>query len=248
MFLLSVRVLIAVFCIIGLTCTVDAATEKQNIYIVAEDLPPFSTGHRVEGAYARDQNLVRQIFKEIGFNTKIAFLPWKRALREIKEGRAAGILSCSQTQERAKYMYFRTPTSHFTNGFFYLADRNLPHPQTLEDVKTYDVASIEGHANLAQLRNAGLEPLTANDTKSALLMLEAGRFDYLYLNREITMAYLQKNGLAERILFSPVSSEDVFFCFNKKYPQIEQIMDSFEKKLHELRANGTLHTLQAKYK
>lgn len=248
MFLFSIRILLIAFCIVGLTRAVKAKTEKQEIYIVAEDFPPFSTIRPIEGVYARDHDLVRQIFNEIGFDTNIAFLPWKRALREIKEGKAAGILSCSQTQERTQYMYFRTPTSHFTNGFFYLAERNLPHPQTLEDVKTYDVASIEGHANLAQLRNAGLEPLTANDTKSALLMLEAGRFDYLYLNREITMAYLQKNGLAERILFSPVSSEDVFFCFNKKYPQIEQIMDSFEKKLHELRANGTLHTLQAKYK
>ncbi len=248
MFLLSIRIFIAFFCIIGLARTVEARAESPKIYIVAEDFPPFSTARPVEGAYARDYDLVRLIFKEIGFDTDIAFLPWKRALRDIKEGRAAGILSCSQTQEREKYMYFRTPTSHFINGFFYLADRNLPHPQTFEDVNSYDVASIEGHANLTQLRNAGLKPVTANDTKSALLMLEAGRFDYLYLNREITMAHLQKSDLAERILFSPVSSEDVFFCFSKQYPQIEKIMELFEKKLHELQKKGTLHTLQAKYK
>ncbi|GGF60683.1 hypothetical protein GCM10011332_13080 [Terasakiella brassicae] len=248
MFLFSIRVLIAAFCIIGLAHASESMADQQKIYIVAEDFPPFDTTRPVEGAYAQDYDLVRRVFKEIGFDANITFLPWKRALRDIKEGRAAGILSCSQTQERAKYMYFRTPTSHFTNGFFYLADRNLPRPQTFEDVNSYDVASIEGHANMTQLRNAGLEPLTANDTKSALLMLEAGRFDYLYLNREITMAHLRKSGLAKRILFSPVSSEDVFFCFSKQYPHIEKIMDLFEQKLHEFRTKGTLHALQAKYK
>jgi len=247
MFLFSIQTLIAFFCTIGLMHTSEAVAAQQQIYIVAEDFPPFGTSRPGEGAYARDYDLVRRIFKEIGFDANIAFLPWKRALRDIKEGRAAGILSCSRTQERAKYMYFRTPTSHFTNGFFYLADRGLPKPQTFKDVTSYDVASIEGHANLTQLRNAGLEPLTANDTKSALLMLEAGRFDYLYLNHEITMTHLRKSELAARVLFSPISSEDVFFCFSKQYPQIEKIMDSFEKKLHDFRTKGTLQPLQATY-
>ncbi|WP_419797129.1 MAG: substrate-binding periplasmic protein [Terasakiella sp.] len=221
---------------------------QQKIYIVAEDSSPYETSYPLEGAYARDYDLVRRIFNEIGFEIDIAFLPWKRALRDIKEGRAAGILSCSKTQERARYMYFRTPTSHFTNGFFYLANRNLPAPQTFKDVNNYDIASIEGHANMVRLRDAGLNPLVANDTKSALLMLEAGRFDYLYLNRETTMAHLRKSGLADRVLFSPISSEDVFFCFSKQYPQVEQIMDSFEKKLNEFRTKETLQTLQAKHK
>lgn len=248
MFRLPVILLVTALCTAGLTRVVEAKTSSSNLYIVAEDFPPYGASQSLMKLYAYDYELVQRIFKELGFATRIAFLPWKRAMRDVQDLKAVGILSCAQTNERAKYLYFRTPINRYTNGFFSRRDRKLPPPQTLNDVKHYDIASVKGHTGMQQLRAAGLNPLVANDAKSALLMLEAGRFEYLYLNRELTFHEIQHRGLDALFTFTPIAVEDTYFCFNKHYPDIQEIMNGFEEKLQQFRKDGTLKSIQAKYK
>jgi len=223
-------------------------TNRQTLYIVSEDFPPLKMAQAENGLHGYDYDLVTRIFDELGFKTDIYFLPWPRALDDIKKGSALGALSCAYTEERAKLMHFRTPLGQFTTGFFAKAQSDLPAPESLKSVKGYDVGAVKGRASMDSLKSTGLNPLPANDPTSALRMLEAERFDYLYLNQETGQFKARQHKMEEQFVFHPIAKQDVYFCFNKRYPGVEDIMDAFEQKLTQFQKDGTYQAIRAKYR
>lgn len=223
-------------------------TGRQTLYIVSDDFPPLKMAEPENGLHGYDYELVTRIFDELGFDTDIYFLPWPRALDDIKKGSALGALSCAYTDKRAKLMHFGTPLSQFTTGFFAKAGHDLPVPKTLTSVKGYDIGAVKGRPAMHELKAAGLDPLPAHDPSSALRMLQAGRFDYLYLNQETGRFKARKQKLDDQLVFYPIAKQDVYFCFNKRYPGVKDIMKAFEQKLAQFKKAGTDRIIRGKYR
>ncbi|WP_419905461.1 substrate-binding periplasmic protein [Kiloniella sp.] len=225
-----------------------AAQEKGELYIVTEDYPPYEMLEPQNGLRGFDYEVVTEVFKRMGYASKIEFLPWNRALMNARKGQTVGILTCAYLKEREDFILFSDPISSFTNGYFVRSDFTGPVPHSIEDVVGYKVASIKGYESLQVLKNAGLRPLEVSDTKSAIRTLLAGRFDYLNVAEETTAFVIKNMGLSGKFIFHPLATKSFHFCFSKRYPNVENIREDFNKALAHIRSTGLYDKIHAKYR
>lgn len=224
------------------------AQERGNLYIVTEDYPPYEMAEPVDGLQGLDYEVVTEVFETLGYTPKISFLPWKRALREAQLGRTLGILTCAYKKDREDFIVFSDPISEFTNGFYTRKDFSGPKPETIEDVRNERVASISAYESLSILQSLGLNPIEVQTTKNAILMLDAKRFDYLYVNGESTDFTIKQVGLADKFDFYPIKKKNFYFCFSKKFPGVKKIIKEFRHALITLKESGKFESIHAKYR
>ncbi len=223
------------------------AQNKVVLPIATEHYPPYEMLEAVDGLKGFDYEVLVEIFTRLGYKLKIEFLPWKRALAYTQRGTTLGILTCAYTKEREDYIIYSNPISKRTTGYYVRKGFKGPTPLTIADVKGQRVASVSAYASLNALIEVGIMPIGANDTKSAISMLQRNRFDYLYLNRQSTDFIINQLGLSNLFTFHPINHKEFFFCFSKKYKGVSQLITSFNKMLETLRKDGTYKKIHDKY-
>lgn len=73
-----------------------------------ENFAPFN--YEVDGAVSgATADVVRRIYNEIKITCSLKLLPWRRTLREVKNGKAHAIFSIGWNEERTKWLYFSPP-------------------------------------------------------------------------------------------------------------------------------------------
>jgi len=237
--------------VIAIAITTQAwadSVKQKTLHIVTENFPPFMIAKPVNGLHGFDYEVVKIVFERLGYDTNITFLPWKRALRDAEYGAVLGVFSCAYTSDRDKFLHIRSYLSTATNGFYKIADRKLPDPTSFEKVQGHTIASVAGYESFDALKRKGFSPLEAKDTRSAIMMLAARRFDYLYMTKEGADFEIKRQGLKDVFSFQPIVEKDFFFCFSKKYPNVEKIMIEFETELRKVRADGTYEAIHARYR
>ncbi len=223
------------------------AQESKRIHIVTEHYPPYEMEQAIEGLRGFDYEVAREAFKRMGYTPKIEFLPWKRALEMTRTGQVAGVLTCAYTKERAEFMIFSDPLSSFTNAFVVRKEFEGPKPQKIDDVKGFTTGSVKAYESLRALKDAGLNPIEASSSDTALAMLLAKRFDYLYASLERTSFDLKRLKLVGQLEFHPIIKKDFYFCFSKKFPGVETLVEKFNSVLTKMRTEGSLQRIHAKY-
>ena len=233
---------------ISIAGSMSAFANGQKIRIVTEHYPPFEMKEPVNGLRGFDYDVVSEIFKRMGYEPDIVFLPWKRALREAEVGNAVGVLTCVYRDERAQYMSYSDPISEFSSGLFLRKSFKGPRPDTLENIGNYKTASIRNYESFAALKDAGHDPVAVEDVKTGIAMLLAERFDYLYLSKESTLFQIRGSKMVNDLEYHPITTKDFHFCFSKAYPDVEKIRLTFNKELAKLKASGEYRVIHSRYK
>lgn len=221
---------------------------RPEVPIVTEDYPPYEMVEPVNGLRGFDYEVVTETFSRMGYAARIEFLPWSRALLRVRLGEAAGAMTCAHMPERESYILYSDPISSFTSGLFVRWEFDGPSPATLEDLHGQRTASVDSYESLGALRKAGLNPIAAPNPPSAVRMLIAKRFDYLYLSLESTEFVLRDLGLSGRVRFYPIEMQNFHVCFSRTYPGAEALVQDFNKALAAVRADGTYAAIHAKYR
>lgn len=224
------------------------AIADETLVVVTENYPPYEMDPPVNGLRGFDYEVALETFSRMGFQADIRFLPWKRALNEAKQGKAAGILTCAYDDERAKYILFSEPISSFTEGLFVRRGHEGPDIRTLEDVVGQPVASMAGYESLKNLKDIGAEPTEVPTTDVGLLMLRAGRFDYLLAGKETTDFLIREKGMQNQFRFLPLQRENFHLCFSRAFPGVEELVTKFNNSLADLRSDGTYEAIHEKYR
>ncbi|MCW9046280.1 MAG: transporter substrate-binding domain-containing protein [Alphaproteobacteria bacterium] len=240
-------------CLIALIVTLTSsvlvvAHDQGELYIVAENYPPYEMEKPVKGQQGFDYEVAMEVFKRLGFSPRIYFLPWKRALHEAQLGKTVGILTCAYLKKREEFIIFSDPISKFTNGFYIRKNYDGPPPLSFEDVRDQQVGSVTAYESTEALIKKDIIPIEAPNTESAILMLKASRFDYLYANKEVTDYEIKKLELTGLFTFYPIVTKDFYFCFSRKYPGIKKIVKEFKDAMSVIKANGTFDRIHAQYR
>lgn len=225
-----------------------AAADTKSLLIVTENYAPYEMAQPIDGLQGFDYELISEIFKQLNYEIEIKFLPWKRVLNTTKKGKTIGIMTCAYRPEREEFIIFSDPISEFTNGFYMRKGHEGPMPKILEDVRHQSVASIEAYESLKELQALDLHPMVAPTTDAAIKMLDAKRFDYLYVNKQSTDFAIKKMGLEGRFEFHPISRKEFYFCFSKQYDGVKRIVEEFNKTLFNIREIGTYNKIHDKYR
>jgi len=228
-------------------CSILVAEEASLIPISTEDYPPYEMKDSPQGLKGFDYELASEIFSEMGFEPDITFLPWERALRHAKTGTSVGILTCAYIKQREEFILYSDAISNYTDGFITLKNFTGPELKTLEAAKGKSVASIKNYASLQALKDLNIEAVEAPTTEHALKMLQYKRFDYLYVNLEAAMFKAKELGITDQLSVTPINQLNFYFCFSKKWPDIEKLAEQFNAILQQKKADGSYDKIHSKY-
>lgn len=114
------------------TLPAAALSEKPVIDVVTSEYPPYeylSDGEVI----GEDTRIIRRVLSDMGYQANIRILPWARAEKLVRSGRADMLFSLTFSETRDRHYYFTSPISTAQDTFFKRRDRDLDW-QTLDDL------------------------------------------------------------------------------------------------------------------
>ncbi len=239
--------IVAVFCITENLCA-------DTIMIGTDPWCPYNCKDQENEGISIE--VMRKIFEPEGHTVVVRYLPWVRAINYLKDGKITNFTSAAKA-DCPECLYADYPTAIMRNTIFVRKDDNLKwmglnslNGKILGVIKDYTYGDeltdyIKKYADDPErIRTShGEEALSSN-----LKMLVAGRID-LAIDEEAVLLYTAKKlGLADRIKpVHVVSAVPLYLGFSPKDPKGKYYRDLASSRLKEMKENGALDKLYAKY-
>ena len=211
------------------------------------NLPPyeFTIGKEWAGI---DVEVVRKIFKNLGFEIDIEDMSLARVLESIKLGVIDGTFSIPMTDEMEKYMYFSSePISIGIDGFLYrrdrLSEKNLYVPSNLTCGYVYGYAYEDILKGETSLHLASIP-----DNESGVKALLAGRIDVFATNKFVGIYYARIFGKENDVGFFPVFGKDYYYlALSKIDPYHKKIVEDFSTKFEKFKHTREYERILERY-
>jgi polar amino acid transport system substrate-binding protein len=152
--------------VILLACGAKAAWSQDEVLFVDELLPPFSRGEvgkPPEGGMGL--HLVNELFGRMGVEAKIILVPWARALKMVRHGKADGLPFLLERDERKFFLIFTDPVMDGGDALLYNRRRSPDF-------------TWQGYASLKGLTVGMIRDYAYDDTLLESVHKHAGRIEY----------------------------------------------------------------------
>jgi polar amino acid transport system substrate-binding protein len=189
--------------------------------------------------------IVELAFKEMGYQPKIVFRPWKRAYAETREGIFAGSFPYIKSEARLKNFYFSDPIHTMSIRIFVATNSPI---REVEDIQGKRICIPLGYAvskKFKEFLGDDIKKREANpsDLASCLRMIKSGRKDFFIINEINGWMMIQKTFHTKeyfRTLDNVFEEETHHLIVSKSYPGGEQLIVDFNKGLKKLKEKGLL--------
>jgi len=186
----------------------------------------------------------------VGQSVRFKFRPWKRVVHLVKAGKGAGMFSCVHTKEREQYLLFSDPISAVTRSFAVNKEYTGAEIKRFADVSSLKVVVVSGYATEKELANANIAYEAVINDKVALNLLFFRNFDAFYTTKEAMLWKTKEAGNGDKIRFFDIgqSQTNYHLCLGKNWPGVNGLLVSFNEGLAQIKANGVLDAIHAKYR
>lgn len=238
-----------VLCHIMLLFALSGTSFAETLLFVTTDFPPaviIEQGN-IKGT---DTDVVREICRVLGIEPEISIVPWARALKEVQDGDAAAIYSPKDTDERREYLYFTTEPINSERVVAVARKEDSITITTLNDLNGKSVGIVRGFTYGAKFDAAqGFDRIVCSDDVELLKVLDKKRIDVGIINERKFEIVSRQFGSRERLeVVYVVSEEFSYIGVSKKLgARGEQLAQQFSDVLRQLRENGTLDAIKARY-
>jgi polar amino acid transport system substrate-binding protein len=236
----------------GATCLLAAAilavstglpdpAAAENLRFACNPFPP----HKIEGAAAGREGFDIDILRAVlaGDSVEIVFYPWRRALALAEAGTVDGLCSCSHMPEREQAFVFSTEIGNASVGLFALPD-DRPLPSDGHALQGQTIGAVAGYNLTSELREFGAIPAEAPDDATAVAMLKAGRFAYLYGYRDTVRWFA---GTQDNLRYTELRPNPYYTCFSRKAGDATARAARFDAAFRRLEQDGTIAAIRARY-
>ncbi|BBE30798.1 hypothetical protein OSSY52_09390 [Tepiditoga spiralis] len=237
------------FLILGLLIFVSMFS--RTVTFAAIDWPPF-TGPTLDN-YGFHSEISIAAMKKMGYEVKIEFVPWQRALNMVRSGKYDGLFTIYYSDERAQYYAFTDVVSTSNLVFFKKKGKDIPNNyKTFEDLKKYTFGVVRGYKNTDEFDKADyLMKENANNSEENLKKLIFGRIDILVDSKETILDLLNKKyqdfvGTLD-IINPPLQTFNVYNAFSKAIPDYKKLVEDFNKGLQMIKKDGTYDKILKKH-
>ena len=214
--------------------------EKTIVLSLGEWAPYMSES---ADGYGLTSRVVTAAFKEVGYNVEYAWMPWKRAFESAKDGKKyAGSPGWPINEERQIDFLFSTePLLVSKTVFFYRKDLDFQW-SNYNDLKKYKFGHTRGYSYPGVFDDK-LNLDIANSDILNFKKLIAGRVDAFDCEFNVGYSLLTSNfSDADRAKITnhpkALSEEGDYLILSKKYPNVEKIMEEFNKGLKIIKEKG----------
>ena len=226
-----------------------AAAQPQSIRLVTQHFPPFSyiEQNEVDGPA---RALIDRVCEAIKQSCRHQLLPWERAQKLVQLGRADGMYVIGANAERDGWVDYSVPLLRTEYGFFVRGDDPL-HKLDAESLGGYRVGALAASNTLNSLRTLqqqglGFEIVELTDSATAFRMLDAGRLDAVYSNREVGRVLIRQSGYRQLHYALAHRQLDYFVGFNAAQLPPGWV-ERFNKALLELQRQGVHRAILKAY-
>ena len=255
-------VLLVIFAIIGFFGSglfVDSASAAETITISTLEYAPWAGKDLKFNGFVN--HVITEAFQRKGYSVKFAYLPWKRAVIEAKNGKYSALSYVYLSKDREKEFYLSDPISEEKIVFFHLKSNPIKDWSTLDDLKNYQFGATRGYTYTKEFWQAveskRLKVDVADSDKQNFMKLFLGRIDIFPSGLVNGFSFLKKEfHTSKSRLISyhpkPLSKTTGHLAFTKSKKNSENLRLIFNQGIAELKQEGlydkfVLDLLEGKY-
>ncbi len=214
----------------------------REFYFVTSEYPPLEYKDESGSAKGVAVEIVTRIMTELGHSASVEVLPWARALKMVKYGRADAIFTIFKNNERELFLDFSGEILIPQMVAFY-ARKGSPivYDGTLEQLKQFKIGVVSTISYGPRFDNAriGLTVERTATLEQNFRKLMLGRIDLVINNVYSAEIVIHNLKLAAEIkqFYPYVESVPSYIAFSKA-KKLGALREVFDCKLLELKKNG----------
>ncbi len=226
-------------------------SSEEILRFPVTDWQPFSIGK--EPPYAGiDVDVARVIAQRMQLTLELYACPFKRCLKQIEVGTLDMMSGVAFNEERATYMdYIRETPYGQVSVAFYVRTGQADQVSSYEDLGKHTIGMVRGSHYFERFNSDEMLRKYKAPTEAFLLpMLAGGRLGVIIgTNPNLDYQILQGGykGQFEEARFNPQIQVPIYFAISNKSP-LRKYKDKFHRILEDMKNDGTLENIYAKYR
>ena len=223
-----------------LSITTLSMAEDKIITAAADPYPPFVD--QTDPQEGLSLAIIRAAYKTQGYTVKMEFVPWARAKSLTIEGKYDILPDTWINEDNKKTLLFSEPYALNVVKFI----KNLDDPfeyEGMESLKGKKIGTIRGYNYSDDFKEP--KDFTREDVADLITNIKkviAKRVDLTLEDEIVAKVQIAKNdpALLSQIKFGdkPFDSKNLYVASGLANPRHQEIIDSFNKGLAEIKANG----------
>jgi polar amino acid transport system substrate-binding protein len=230
--------------IVFLSCLAFPGHAENVIKLVSSDYPPYFGASLPNGGAVI--NIVVQAFRHSDYQVQVQYLPWARAISEVRDGNFDGMVAIPYSKEEEAKLAFSSPIHTAQLGFYKQRDRTIEIKE-INDLKLFRIGTVRGVSNPVEFNAARPPSFESLDDATNLRKLAIGRLD-LVLTDKLVGKYLLENRLTDmRIALNwqgfQLTSNSQHVVFSRKRINFDKKLAAFNEGLRIMAQDGSLKEL-----
>ena len=186
--------------------------------------------------------LVKAAFKAGGHNAEVEFIPWERALKEVRGGLHDVVMGAYYNDERADAYHMSDPIYSLDLVLVARPGLGITRYESLEDLKKYRIGVSRGYANSETFDAADyLDKHPATTPTLNIRKLFRGRIDLAVMNYDLFRYNAKREGFCVgnvEFLEPPLDTPYLHIMASREIGDGEKIIEDFNRGLSEIKDSG----------
>ncbi|MBB1487519.1 substrate-binding periplasmic protein [Oceanospirillum sediminis] len=229
----------------------NQSSEKRPVSMACAMFPPYKieSKNKKQPHSGIDLEVIQAAFSVAGREVDFNFYPWKRTVKMAERGQTDALCGCAYRPERGKSFIYSDMLGLHSQGIFINEESDFHTVEQLDDLRGRSIAAVRGYAVHKELQDKkDIRAVEANDDTQLLRLLLANRVDAIYSYRDIILYRMAMNSETRHIRYYELNSQPYYLCFSRNRPDIEDIVQDFNKGLRTIRFNGTYNRIWESYR
>ena len=226
------------------------AAAAEQINMATTEWEPFYAPTLEAGGVVTE--IVTTAFEREGYDAKISWYPWIRAMKMVKHAEIDLVMGAYYSEERARDFHFSAPFFDIDVGFIALKEAGISEYASLRSLVPYTIGVNRGWAYTEAFDNADfLKKDYAVNQILSTRMLFARRVDMVAMSVAVFQheARISRyHDMSEVVVLSPLlDSKSLHLMVSRSRPDHLKLIEGFNRGLAKIRADGTYGRILAKH-
>ncbi len=246
-------------CLVFLTGRIIAGepNQIQTVHFATDAWPPyFIAGENGAAGSGVFVELIHKVFERIPeARAEFHFMPWSRALAEVKQGRMDALPGLIYTDERSEYLQFTVPLLKNSLALVY-NKRFFPEGELrgdLHDFKGLNVAISRGYVMYDKLLekfegHEGTRVRPVGSDESLIKIVGSGRLKLGAMNAVTAVYLIEKYGFEKTLGLAQINTmeQDYYLAVSKGSPMVA-LIPAIDKAIADLKQDGAIEAMLKPY-
>lgn len=227
------RIALTAFILCISVCLTRNTFANQTLYFTASIGTPY---HNADNSGFEDR-LIKEVFRSLGYDVKIDFVPSERALINLDKGLDDGALARVEGVTHVYPNIIQIPEKALDREIVLFTRYSKFTPTGWDSLKPYNVAYIRGWKILENKIHSAQSITRVKDGDTLFKLLDRDHTDLIVYIRWGGLYEIQKLGLKNiTLLEPPLATLPHYFLLNKKHADLAQ---AAAKKLESMKKDGS---------